>query len=57
MAVQMKPIIDELLRQGMRERSDWSDTREKLLDVSGRIETLRETLGKSRDDAELKAAS
>lgn len=56
-AVQMKPMIDDVLRQGMRERSDWSDTREKLLDVSGRIETLRETLGKSRDDAELKAAS
>lgn len=45
------------MRQGMRERSDWSDTREKLLDVAGRIETLRETLGKGRNDAELKAAS
>jgi len=43
-AVAMRPVIAEFLRQGMRERSDASETRRRLLELHGRIAEARERL-------------
>jgi len=47
-AVQMKPQIDALLRQGMHEAAPVEESAQKLLDLAGRITTLRTKLSAGR---------
>ncbi|MCH7814340.1 MAG: FliI/YscN family ATPase, partial [Planctomycetes bacterium] len=44
LAVQMKPQIDELLRQGITERAPFEESRQALLELDERINTLRARL-------------
>ena len=46
-AVKMKPAIDEFLKQPMRERATWKETREGLLQLADEIRSLRERLAPS----------
>ena len=46
-AVKMKPAISEFLKQPMRERATWKETREGLLKLADEIRSLRERLAPS----------
>ena len=43
-AVKMKPAIDEFLQQAIRERAEWSGTRDGLISLAAEIESAREQL-------------
>jgi flagellum-specific ATP synthase len=43
-AVQMKPVVDAFLQQGMQEQSTWAETRRRLLALGGEIEAVRTRL-------------
>ena len=43
-AVKMKPAIDEFLQQAIRERAEWSVTRDGLISLAAEIESAREQL-------------
>lgn len=47
-AVQLKPTIDDFLRQGMHEHAAFEDTRGRLMQVAGQIESTRARLNASR---------
>jgi FliI/YscN family ATPase len=56
LAVRMKPAIDEFLQQGMHERAELSGTRERLLQLAGRVVTCRDELS-SKAKGSLRDAS
>ena len=56
-AVKMKPVIDEFLQQAIEERADQDATRQRLLEVAGRIEGLQQELRSSPSGAAVKLAS
>ncbi len=56
-AVKMKPVIDEFLQQAIEERADPDATRQRLLEVAGRIEGLQQELRSSTSGAAVKLAS
>jgi FliI/YscN family ATPase len=43
-AVKMKPAVDEFLRQGIPERAEWSETRDRLVALAAEIESVRAQL-------------
>ena len=55
-AVKMKPVIDEFLQQAIEERADPDATRQRLLEVAGRIEGLQQELRPSTSGAAVKLA-
>jgi flagellum-specific ATP synthase len=57
-AVQMKPAIDEFVRQSMHHRAEFAETREGLIRLAERIETTRCTLSeRSASDTGLREKS
>ncbi len=56
-SVRMKPVIDEFLQQAIEERADPDATRQRLLEVAGRIEGLQQELRSSTSGAAVKLAS
>lgn len=43
-AVKMKPVIDEFLKQSMNEQAEFGPTRERLVAIAREVESLRRTL-------------
>ncbi len=56
-AVKMKPVIDDFLQQPIHERAAFDQTRDRLCDLAGQIQTLREQLGSESSAAAVKTAS
>ena len=56
-AVKMKPAIDEFLTQSVRDRAELNESRERLLELAGAIETLRgQVSGKGNVDTARKVS-
>ncbi len=55
--VKMKPAIDDFLRQPIRERADFGETRDRLLNLALEIRTLRERLSSEAGAVAVKRAS